>query len=281
MKLLRYGAVGAEKPGMLDADGNVRDLSAHVTDFAGDSVSIAALDALRGIDPASLPLVENPGRIGSPLASVPNFFCVGLNYAKHAAETGAEPPKEPILFSKATSALSGPNDPVIIPRKSVKSDWEVELGIVIGAETLYVSEADALNHVAGYCIINDVSEREFQIERGGTWMKGKGAPTFGPTGPWLVTADEVPDPQKLDLSLSLNGEVVQSSNTDDMIFSVVEIVSYMSQFMKLVPGDIIATGTPSGVGMGMKPQRFLRPGDVMELEIEGLGKQRQEAVAAE
>ena len=281
MKLLRFGPQGQEKPGILDSDGQVRDLSGKVADFVGSSVSLEALDAIRGIDPESLPLVENPGRIGACLASVPNFFCIGLNYAKHAAETGAEPPKEPIIFSKASSALCGPNDAVIIPRNSVKSDWEVELGVVIGRETLYVSEADALSHVAGYCVINDVSEREFQAERGGQWIKGKSAPTFGPTGPWLVTADEVADPQKLDLSLSLNGETVQDSNTDDMIFGVAEIIAYMSNFMKLMPGDIIATGTPSGVGLGMKPPRFLKPGDVMELTVEGLGTQRQETVAAD
>ena len=281
MKLLRFGPQGQEKPGILDSDGQVRDLSGKVADFVGSSVSLEALDAICGIAPESLPLVENPGRIGACLASVPNFFCIGLNYAKHAAETGAEPPKEPIIFSKASSALCGPNDPVIIPRNSVKGDWEVELGVVIGRETLYVSEADALSHVAGYCVINDVSEREFQAERGGQWIKGKSAPTFGPTGPWLVTADEVADPQKLDLSLSLNGETVQNSNTDDMIFGVAEIIAYMSNFMKLMPGDIIATGTPSGVGLGMKPPRFLKPGDVMELTVEGLGTQRQETVAAD
>lgn len=281
MKLLRFGPQGQEKPGILDSDGQVRDLSGKVADFVGSSVSLEALDAIRGIDPESLPLVENPGRIGACLASVPNFFCIGLNYAKHAAETGAEPPKEPIIFSKASSALCGPNDAVIIPRNSVKSDWEVELGVVIGRETVYVSEADALSHVAGYCVINDVSEREFQAERGGQWIKGKSAPTFGPTGPWLVTADEVADPQNLDLSLSLNGETVQDSNTDDMIFGVAEIIAYMSNFMKLMPGDIIATGTPSGVGLGMKPPRFLKPGDVMELTVEGLGTQRQETVAAD
>ena len=281
MKLLRFGPKGQEKPGALDADGQVRDLSGKVGDLAGRGVSFEALDAIRGLDLDSLPVVENPGRIGACLASVPNFFCIGLNYAKHAAETGAQPPKEPIIFSKASSALSGPNDPVIIPRNSVKGDWEVELGVVIGRETLYVSEADALSHVAGYCVINDVSEREFQAERGGQWIKGKSAPTFGPTGPWLVTADEVADPQALDLSLSLNGETVQNSNTDDMIFGVAEIISYMSNFMKLQPGDIIATGTPSGVGLGMKPPRFLKPGDVMELTVEGLGTQRQETVAAD
>ncbi len=280
MKLLRYGPAGAEKTGMLDAGGTVRDLSGHVPMLAGAAVSIEALERLRAIDPASLPAVADPGRIGACLASVPNFFCIGLNYAKHAAETGAEPPKEPIIFSKATSALSGPFDPVVIPRGSEKTDWEVELGVVIGRETSYVSEADALDHVAGYCTINDMSERAFQIERGGQWIKGKSAPTFGPVGPWFVTADEVPDPQALRLSLDLNGETVQDSDTSDMIFSVREIVSYMSRFMKLVPGDIIATGTPAGVGMGMKPQRFLRPGDVMTVRVEGLGEQRQEAVAA-
>lgn len=279
MKLLRYGPAGAEKTGILDGD-TVRDLSAHVPVLAGEALTPESLDRIRALDLSSLPAVSEPGRIGACLASVPNFFCIGLNYAKHAAETGAEPPKEPILFSKATSALSGPFDPVVIPRGSEKSDWEVELGVVIGREASYVSEADALDYVAGYCVINDMSERAFQIERGGQWIKGKSAPTFGPTGPYLVTADEVPDPQALKLSLDLNGETVQDSDTSDMIFSVREIVSYMSQFMKLVPGDIIATGTPSGVGMGMKPQRFLKPGDVMELRIEGLGEQRQEAVAA-
>lgn len=280
MKLLRYGPQGQEKPAILDAEGQVRDLSNHVTDFAGAAVSFEALDAIRKIDISTLAVVANPGRIGACLASVPNFYCIGLNYAKHAAETGAEPPKEPIIFSKATSSLSGPFDPVVIPRNSVKADWEVELGVVIGREALYVNEADALSYVAGYCTINDVSEREFQIEKGGQWIKGKSAPTFGPTGPYLVTADEVGDPQKLDLTLSLNGEVVQDSNTDDMIFGVAKIISYMSQFMKLVPGDIIATGTPSGVGMGMKPQRFLKPGDVMEIEVKGLGAQKQTAEAA-
>ncbi|PRY86884.1 fumarylacetoacetate hydrolase family protein [Donghicola tyrosinivorans] len=279
MKLLRFGPAGEEKPGILDSDGNVRDLSGKVADFAGQGVSLAALDAIRAIDVNSLPVVENPGRIGSCVASVPNFFCIGLNYAKHAAETGAEPPKEPIIFNKATSALSGPFDNVVIPKNSVKSDWEVELGVVIGKDASYVSEDDALDYVAGYCVINDMSEREFQIEKGGQWVKGKSAPTFGPTGPYLVTADEVPNPQALALSLDLNGETVQNSNTDDMIFTVRQIISYMSQFMQLQAGDIIATGTPSGVGMGMKPQRFLKPGDKMTVRIEGLGEQEQTAVA--
>jgi 2-keto-4-pentenoate hydratase/2-oxohepta-3-ene-1,7-dioic acid hydratase in catechol pathway len=279
MKLLRFGPAGEEKPGILDSDGNVRDLSGKVADFAGQGVSLAALDAIRAIDVNSLPVVENPGRIGSCVASVPNFFCIGLNYAKHAAETGAEPPKEPIIFNKATSALSGPFDNVVIPKNSVKSDWEVELGVVIGKDASYVSEEDAQDYVAGYCVINDMSEREFQIEKGGQWVKGKSAPTFGPTGPYLVTADEVPNPQALALSLDLNGETVQDSNTDDMIFTVRQIISYMSQFMQLQAGDIIATGTPSGVGMGMKPQRFLKPGDKMTVRIEGLGEQEQTAVA--
>ena len=281
MKLLRVGPAGREKPAILDAGGQVRDLSAHVEDLAGPDVALEALDRIRGIDVSSLPVIEAPGRVGSCLAQVPNFFCIGLNYARHAAETGAKEPAEPILFSKAASALSGPNDPVVIPRGAQKTDWEVELGVVIGREALYVSEADALSCVAGYCTINDVSERSFQAERGGQWIKGKSAPGFGPIGPWLVTADEVPDPQVLSLSLSLNGEVMQNSSTSDMIFGVARIVSYMSNFMKLMPGDVIATGTPEGVGLGMNPQRFLRPGDVMELSVEGLGTQRQEVIAAE
>jgi 2,4-diketo-3-deoxy-L-fuconate hydrolase len=280
MKLLRFGPVGQEKTGIMDADGQVRDLSAHVTDLSGPAVALEALDKIRTIDINALPVVTDPGRIGSCLSSVPNFFCIGLNYALHAKESGMDAPAEPIIFSKATSALSGPNDDVIIPRTSEKGDWEVELGVVIGKTALYVSEEDALDYVAGYCTINDVSERSFQTERGGQWIKGKSAPTFGPTGPYLVTADEVGDPQNLRVTLKLNGDTVQDSNTSDMIFSVREIVSYMSSFIELRPGDIIATGTPSGVGMGMKPQRFLRPGDVMEVEVEGLGAQKQTAVAA-
>ncbi|WP_392337084.1 fumarylacetoacetate hydrolase family protein [Loktanella salsilacus] len=280
MKLLRFGPVGQEKTGIMDADGQVRDLSAHVPDLSGPAVALEALDKIRTIDISALPVVTDPGRIGSCLSSVPNFFCIGLNYALHAKESGMDAPAEPIIFSKATSALSGPNDDVIIPRTAEKGDWEVELGVVIGKTALYVSEEDALDYVAGYCTINDVSERSFQTERGGQWIKGKSAPTFGPTGPYLVTADEVGDPQNLRVTLKLNGDTVQDSNTSDMIFSVREIVSYMSSFMELRPGDIIATGTPSGVGMGMKPQRFLRPGDVMEVEVEGLGAQQQTAVAA-
>jgi len=278
MKLLRWGPAGQEKPGILDAAGRVRDLSAHVTDLEGDAVSLAALDRLRAIDPESLP--EAPAeRIGACLARVPTFHCVGLNYRKHAEETGAAIPSEPILFIKAASALAGPNDPITIPKDSVKCDWEVELGVVIGRVTEHVSEAEALDCIAGYCVVNDVSEREWQIERGGSWTKGKSAPGFGPTGPWLVTADEIADPQNLPLWTDLNGETAQLSNTRDMIFSVAEIVSYMSRMMRLVPGDVIATGTPEGVGAGMKPQRFLHPGDVLELGVEGLGTQRQELLA--
>ena len=279
MKLLRYGPVGKEKPGILDGDGRIRDLSDYTADFAGDAVSILALDKLKSIDPASLPLVEGEPRIGSCLASVPNFHCIGLNYVKHAQEAGLDIPKEPILFSKASSAMWGPYDPVTIPKGSEKTDWEVELGVIIGKRAEHVPEAKALSYVAGYCTINDVSERAFQIERGGQWVKGKSAPTFGPIGPWLVTTDEMPDPQVMRLWLSLNGKVVQDSSTSDMIFSVAKIVSYMSEFMALLPGDIISTGTPSGVGLGMKPPLYLKPGDVMELEVEGLGRQRQEAVA--
>jgi 2-keto-4-pentenoate hydratase/2-oxohepta-3-ene-1,7-dioic acid hydratase in catechol pathway len=279
MKLLRYGPVGQEKPGILDDDGSVRDISDHVSDLGGMGVSIENLDRLNDLDLDSLPVVENPGRIGSCLSHVPNFFAIGLNYKKHAAELGSAPPTEPILFSKASSCLSGPYDPIVIPRRSAKADWEVELGVVIGRRTVYVDAEQALDHVAGYCVVNDVSERSFQLDRGGQWIKGKSAPGFGPTGPWLVTKDDVPDPQNLSLTMTLNGEVMQSNVTSDMIFSVAELVSYMSQFMELQPGDLIATGTPSGVGMGRTPQRFLRPGDVMETEVEGLGCQRQDVKA--
>ena len=272
MKLLRVGEPGHEVPAMLDADGQMRSLAGRVPDFGGAGVSLAAIDALRGIDPASLPVIT--GRVGCPLSHVPNFLCVGLNYARHAAEAGMPIPAEPILFNKTASALSGPFDPVILPPGHSKVDWEVELGIVIGRDCWQVSEADALAHVAGYVTVNDVSERAWQIERGGQWTKGKSAPTFGPVGPWLVTADEVPDPQALGITLALNGVTVQDSSTSDMIFGVAHIISYMSRFMRLVPGDLIATGTPEGVGMGAKPQRFLRAGDVMELQVAGLGQQR-------
>ena len=279
MKLLRYGAPGAERPGLLDADGHIRDLSAHVGDFENGSVSIAALEKLRRLDPWSLPRVDGTPRIGCPLRRVPNFLCVGLNYALHAKEAGLAVPGEPVLFSKAASALSGPFDDIVQPKDSIKLDYEVELGLVMGADAEHVSEADALAHVAGFCVINDVSERHFQIERAGQWMKGKSAPSFGPVGPWLVTTDEVPDPQNLDLWLEVNGERRQASNTSDMIFSVAHIVSYMSRFMRLTCGDVIATGTPWGVALGMKPPAWLKPGDEVRLSVDGLGEQHQKVVA--
>lgn len=279
MKLLRFGPKGQESPGCLDADGNIRDLSGKIEDFAGAGVSAPALDRLRRLDLEELPIVDPDTRLGSCLAWVPNFHCIGLNYARHAQETGAKIPAQPILFSKATSALSGPNDPVIIPKDSMKTDWEVELGVVIGAHVEHISEKAALSAVAGYCTVNDVSERAFQAEMGGQWVKGKSAPSFGPIGPYLVTADAVPDPQNLKLDLSVNGEIQQQSSTLDMIFSVAEIISYMSRFMALLPGDIISTGTPEGVGLGQKPQRFLRAGDVMTLGVEGLGRQQQSTIA--
>ncbi|WP_341198756.1 fumarylacetoacetate hydrolase family protein [Lentibacter algarum] len=278
MKLLRVGPVGQEKPACLDATGVIRDLTGVAADFEGEGVSIDALEALKGVDLTALPAVEGKPRIGAAVARVETFYAIGLNYAQHAAEAGMEPPKEPILFNKSASCLAGPNDPLTLPKGSEKSDWEVELGVVIGKRAQNVSVEEALSYVAGYCVINDVSERAYQIERGGQWTKGKSAPGFGPVGPYLVTADEVPDPQALGLRLSLNGEMVQDNFTSDMIFSVAEIISHMSEFMALVPGDVIATGTPEGVGMGMKPQRFLRVGDVMELEIDGLGSQRTEVI---
>lgn len=278
MKLLRVGPVGQEKPACLDATGVIRDLTGVATDFEGEGVSLDALEALKGVDLTALPAVEGKPRIGAAVARVETFYAIGLNYAQHAAEAGMEPPKEPILFNKSASCLAGPNDPLTLPKGSEKSDWEVELGVVIGKRAQNVSVEEALSYVAGYCVINDVSERAYQIERGGQWTKGKSAPGFGPVGPYLVTADEVPDPQALGLRLSLNGEMVQDNFTSDMIFSVAEIISHMSEFMALVPGDVIATGTPEGVGMGMKPQRFLRVGDVMELEIDGLGSQRTEVI---
>ena len=281
MKLLRFGPKGQEKPGVIDQEGNIRDLSSAVADYQGANISLDAIAKIKALDLTQFPVVENPERLGSCVGTPPNFYCVGLNYAKHAAESGLNPPAEPVLFNKATSCLSGPNDDVVIPRKSSKADWEVELGVVIGKEALYVSEEDALDYVAGYCIINDMSEREFQIERSGQWVKGKSAPTFGPTGPYLVTTDEIPDPQVFNLKLSLNGEVLQNSNTSDMIFTVRQIVSHMSQFMQLMPGDIICTGTPEGVGLGMNPPRYLKAGEVMELEIDGLGSQRQTTVDAQ
>ncbi len=278
MKLLRVGPVGSEKACVVHDDGTYRDISGLVGDLGGETVSLRSLDAIRNYDIANLPVVDAGGRIGSCVASTPTFHCVGLNYRMHAEEAGMEIPSEPILFNKAASALSGPYDNVIRPKDSKKLDYEVELGVVIGEVTEHVSEADALSRVAGYCVINDVSEREFQAERLGQWVKGKSAPTFGPTGPWLVTTDEIPDPQTMRCWLKVNGEMRQDSNTSDMIFSVAECVSYMSRFMRLMPGDVIATGTPSGVVLGMEGQPWVQPGDVMEVGIEGLGEQRQEVV---
>ncbi|MCB4769079.1 fumarylacetoacetate hydrolase family protein [Ancylobacter sp. Lp-2] len=280
MKLLRYGPSGSEKPGLLDADGRLRDLSAVLTDIGPATLAPAALAALARLDPATLPLVDGQPRLGVPLANVGKFIAIGLNYVDHAEESNLPIPSEPVIFTKATSSLSGPDDTVMLPQGSVKSDWEVELGIVIGSRASYVEEVDALAHVAGYCLVNDVSEREFQIERGGTWDKGKGCDTFGPVGPWLVTSDEVGDPQQLDMWLDVNGARMQTGNTRTMIFSCATIVSYVSRFMTLLPGDIITTGTPPGVGMGKKPAPvYLKPGDVMTLGIEKLGTQRQDVVA--
>nr|WP_255607545.1 fumarylacetoacetate hydrolase family protein [Ancylobacter sp. Lp-2] len=278
--MLRYGPSGSEKPGLLDADGRLRDLSAVLTDIGPATLAPAALAALARLDPATLPLVDGQPRLGVPLANVGKFIAIGLNYVDHAEESNLPIPSEPVIFTKATSSLSGPDDTVMLPQGSVKSDWEVELGIVIGSRASYVEEVDALAHVAGYCLVNDVSEREFQIERGGTWDKGKGCDTFGPVGPWLVTSDEVGDPQQLDMWLDVNGARMQTGNTRTMIFSCATIVSYVSRFMTLLPGDIITTGTPPGVGMGKKPAPvYLKPGDVMTLGIEKLGTQRQDVVA--
>jgi 2,4-didehydro-3-deoxy-L-rhamnonate hydrolase len=275
MKLARWGKPGKEKPGIVDAEGRIRDLSAVIDDIGGLALSPAGLAKIAKAKIDRLPQVRGRPRLGPCVANVPNFYAIGLNYADHAAETGAPIPKEPILFNKATSCIMGPNDEVVIPKGSKKTDWEVELAVVIGTRASYVPEAEALDVVAGYCICNDVSEREFQIERGGQWMKGKGCPTFGPIGPWLVTKDEIADVQKLAMWLDLNGERVQNGSTTTMIFGVKQIVSYMSQFMELLPGDVITTGTPPGVGLGMKPPRFLKAGDVMRVGIEGLGEQKQ------
>jgi 2-keto-4-pentenoate hydratase/2-oxohepta-3-ene-1,7-dioic acid hydratase in catechol pathway len=276
MKLLRYGPAGAEKPGILDSRGHLRDLSAHIDDIAGVVLTPEGLDHLRSINPESLPVVTGSPRIGACVGRIGKFICVGLNYADHAAESGLAVPPEPVLFMKATSAVCGPNDDVILPKGSLKTDWEVELGVVIGREARYVDEAQAMVHVAGYCVINDVSERAFQIERAGQWVKGKSADTFGPTGPWLVTADEVPDPQALQMWLEVDGHRYQNGSTRTMVYGVRHLVSYISQFMSLQPGDVISTGTPPGVGMGQKPAPvYLRPGQVMTLGIDGLGEQRQ------
>lgn len=277
MKLLRYGPVGQEKPGLLDATGTLRDLSTTVPDISGSSLSPAGLDKLRSLDPKALKAVAGNPRIGPCVTGVGKFICIGLNYSDHAAETGATVPPEPIIFMKATSAITGPNDDVIIPKNSEKTDWEVELGVVIGSVARYVSEADAMKHVAGYCLINDVSERAFQIERHGQWTKGKSADSFGPIGPWLVTADEIPDPQDLPMFCDINGKRFQNGSTKTMVYGVRYLISYLSQFMSLQPGDIISTGTPPGVGMGQKPPLYLKDGDKIHLGIAGLGEQHQTA----
>ena len=279
MKLLRYGAPGAEKPALLDDDGQVRDLSGHVRDLSGAALDPKALAALKDLDLSGLPVVASPGRIGPCVGNVGKFICIGLNYADHAAETGAEVPSQPVVFMKATSCIVGPNDDVIQPIGSTKLDWEVELGIVIGRECRYVEEAQALDHVAGYCVVNDVSERAFQLESGGTWDKGKGCDTFGPIGPWLVTPDEAGDVENLSMWLDVNGKRFQDGSTTTMVFKPAFIVAYVSRFMSLQPGDIITTGTPPGVGMGQKPPLYLKPGDRMELGIQNLGQQAQRVVA--
>ena len=276
MKLCRIGEPGAEKPGMIDHNGDLRDLSGEIGDVAAEALSPKSLAILSKLDPMELPLVDGPVRYGPCVGGIGKFMCIGLNYSDHAAETGAEIPEHPILFMKATSAVVGPNDDVVMPRGSTHTDWEVELGVVIGSPCKYVSEEEALDHVAGYCVINDVSERKFQTQMSGQWTKGKSPDTFGPTGPWLVTADEVGDPQKLSMWLDVNGKRMQTGNTETMIFSVAQCISHLSQMFTLHPGDVISTGTPPGVGMGMKPEPvYLKAGDVMELEIEGLGRQRQ------
>ena len=278
MKLLRYGVKGEEKPGMLDQDGRVRDLTGIVDDIDARAIAPESLDKLRELDPGRLPLVSgNPG-IGPCVAGVGKFMCIGLNYSDHAAESGMDVPTEPVLFMKATSAISGPNDDIVIPRGSEKTDWEVELGVVIGKTAKYVDVADALNYVAGYCVINDLSERAFQLESTGQWVKGKSCDSFGTIGPWLVTRDEVPDPQNLALWLDVNGHRFQNGSTRTMVFGVDEIVSYLSRFMSLQPGDIISTGTPPGVGLGQNPQVYLSPGDSVRLGIAGLGEQSQRCV---
>jgi len=282
MKLLRYGPPGQERPGLLDAHGRIRDLSGVLTDIDGDRLSPASLSDLTGIDPETLPVVEDNPRLGPPVANIGKFIAVGLNFSDHAAESNLPVPQEPVLFTKATSCIVGPNDTVVIPRGSKKTDWEVELGVVIGTRASYVTKDEALNHVAGYVVVDDVSEREYQIERGGTWDKGKGCDTFGPIGPWLVTADEVGDVQNLSMWLDVNGERKQTGTTATMIFDVATLVSYISEFMTLMPGDVITTGTPPGVGMGQKPQpQYLKPGDIVRLGIEKLGEQQQTFVAWE
>ncbi|HKH00688.1 MAG TPA: fumarylacetoacetate hydrolase family protein [Bradyrhizobium sp.] len=280
MKLVRYGAIGQERPGLIDKSGQLRDVSAYVKDLNGEAYTPASLAKLAALDPASLPLVNGKPRLGAPVTGISKFVAIGLNYSDHAKETGNPIPTEPIFFLKANTALSGPNDPVEKPRGSTKLDWEVEIAAIIGTPAKYVTESSALNHVAGYCVCNDVSERNFQIERLGQWTKGKSHDTFGPVGPWLVTKDEIPDVQKLSMWLDVNGNRRQTGSTATMIFSMAKCISYVSQFMTLLPGDIVTTGTPPGVGTGMKPPQFLNVGDVVTLGIEGLGEQRQEIIAA-
>ena len=280
MKLVRYGALGEEKPGLIAADGTIRGLSSHVNDIVGVGLSDTALDRLRGLDANELPVIDADCRLGACVGQVGKFICIGLNYADHAAESGMALPDEPVIFFKATSAIMGPNDDVEIPRHSVKTDWEVELGVVIGSAAKYVSKEQALSRVAGYCVINDLSERDFQLHRSGQWVKGKSADTFGPIGPWLVTRDEVPDPQNLSMYLEVNGHRYQDGSTKTMHFDVATVISHLSQFMSLQPGDVISTGTPPGVGMGQIPQTYLKPGDVIELGIEGLGRQIQNVGAS-
>ncbi len=279
MKLLRHGPRDAERPGLMHSDGTIRDLTGIVPDIAGAVLSDAGLRAIRAVDASTLPIVPASTRIGACVGGTGKFICIGLNYSDHAAETGAKVPPEPIIFMKATSAICGPNDPIIIPRTSEKTDWEVELAVIIGTKAKYVTEADALNHVAGYAVSNDVSERAFQTERSGQWTKGKSCDNFGQIGPWLVTRDEVADPQNLAMWLTVNGTKMQNGSTTTMVYGVAHLVSYLSQFMTLHPGDVISTGTPPGVGLGMKPPRFLKPGEVVELGIAGLGQQRQDVIA--
>ena len=279
MKLLRHGTVGFEKPGLLHTDGTIRDLSGLVPDIAGMVLSDTGLAMLRGVNADALPIVEDGTRLGPCVAGTGKFICIGLNYADHAAESGMAVPPEPVIFMKATSAICGPNDPIVIPRKSVKTDWEVELAVIIGTKAKYVSEADAFAHVAGFAVTNDVSEREFQLERSGQWTKGKSSDNFGQIGPWLVTRDEIADPQALDMWLKVNGETMQNGSTRTMVYGVAHLVSYLSQFMTLHPGDVISTGTPPGVGHGQKPPRYLKAGDVVELGIAGLGQQKQNVIA--
>ena len=279
MKLLRYGAPGAEKPGLLHRDGTLRDLSDMIDDLAGAALSPESLAGLAEVDADSLPVVEGTPRLGPPIAGTGKFICIGLNYADHAAESGLDVPPEPVIFMKASSAICGPNDPIVIPRGSTKTDWEVELAVIIGKPAKYVSEAEAMDYVAGYAITNDVSERAFQTERAGQWTKGKSCDNFGQIGPWLVTQDEVPDPQSLAMWLKVNGETMQDGSSSTMVYGVAHLVHYLSQFMTLHPGDVISTGTPPGVGLGMTPPRYLKAGDVVELGIAGLGRQRQDVIA--